>query len=78
MKDGEVLDGGWDLYPLGRHNTGRFDWSQHTTCKLQAAFSCMSLLVADTMYEKTFFPILQIRPMVHTRDRESVLKKEVK
>ncbi len=28
------------------------DWTQHTTCKLQAAFSWRNLLVPGTMYEK--------------------------
>ncbi len=29
------------------------DWTQHTTCKLQAAFCWGNLLVSGTMYEKT-------------------------
>ncbi len=55
-KDGEVLDGGWDFIPTwttcSRHNTSRFDWTQHTTCKLQAAFSWGNLLVPGSLYEK--------------------------
>ncbi len=29
------------------------DWTQHTTCKLQAAFSWENLLVPGTIHEKT-------------------------
>ncbi len=59
LKDGDALDGRWDLYPLGRHARVKIPVNQldpHTTCKIQAAFSWGNILVLGTTYEKTSHP----------------------
>ncbi len=59
LKDSEVLDGWWDLYPLGRHDrvTKPVDWLDPTTCKLTG-----SVTVGGT-----FWLLLPCMRKLHTR-----------